>query len=139
MERQIDYIVVHCSATYARMNWGAAEIEDVHVNQNGWSHIGYHYVIKRDGEIQQPLGINTPGIHARGFNRNSIAVCWIGGLADNNEPEDNRTHDQKLSLMDTLEVLKSYYPDAQVVGHCDLPGVTKACPCFNVKKEFNYL
>ena len=46
--------------------------------------------------------------------------------------EDTRTPEQKETLQRLLERLKEDYPDARVVGHRDLPGVKKDCPCFDV-------
>ena len=45
---------------------------------------------------------------------------------------DTRTPEQKETLQKQLERLQADYPDARVVGHRDLPGVRKDCPCFEV-------
>tara|TARA_R110001632_G_scaffold174521_1_gene294103 strand:+ start:521 stop:721 length:201 start_codon:yes stop_codon:yes gene_type:complete len=50
--RKIDKIIVHCSATPQFKDFDVEDIRDWHVNGNGWSDIGYHYIIKLDGEIQ---------------------------------------------------------------------------------------
>ncbi len=48
----INLIVVHCAATPPSMNIGAAEIRKWHTDK-GWSDIGYHYVIRRDGTQEE--------------------------------------------------------------------------------------
>ncbi len=46
--RYINKIIIHCSATPEGRNFTVDEIRDWHVNGNGWSDIGYHYVIYLD-------------------------------------------------------------------------------------------
>ena len=74
----------------------------------------------------------TVGAHATGYNRHSIGICYEGGLDIRGQPADTRTLAQKETLQRLLERLKEDYPEARVVGHRDLPGVKKACPCFEV-------
>ena len=62
-----------------------------------------------------------------------IGICYEGGLDIRGRPADTRTLAQKETLQRLLERLKEDYPEARVVGHRDLPGVKKACPCFEVK------
>lgn len=126
-------IVVHCSATPPNMDIGAGTIRDWHVNGNGWSDIGYHYVIKRDGTIEKGRHRDAIGAHAAGHNADSVAVCLVGGVDDNQNPENNFTPDQFDSLEMCLNGLLAWYPRAEILGHKDLPGVTKACPSFEVR------
>ena len=67
-----------------------------------------------------------------GFNRHSIGICYEGGLDIRGRPADTRIPEQKDTLQKLLKRLKEDYPCAKVLGHRDLPGVKKACPCFNV-------
>lgn len=48
-------------------------------------------------------------------------------------PADTRTAAQKRTVLELLRSLRTDYPDAEVIGHRDLPGVKKSCPCFDVK------
>lgn len=137
--REINLIVVHCSATTPLQDIGVKEIRDWHVNENGWSDIGYHYVIRRNGFIEDGRPIARAGAHARGYNKKSIGVCYVGGVNINGDPEDNRTQMQLQSLVTLLKKLVRQFPSAEVVGHCNLPGVAKACPSFDAKEEFNFL
>lgn len=134
--RKIDKIIIHCADTYARMDIGKKEITQWH-KARGFNDVGYHYVIRRDGEIEQGRKLATIGAHAKGYNTTSIAICYVGGKGDDNKPEDNRTIKQKEAMQDLVTVLKKQFPDAEVLGHADLPGANKSCPCFNVKQEFN--
>lgn len=134
--RDIDLIVVHCSATPSVMNIGVEQIDQWHKDR-GWRGCGYHFVIRRDGTIEKGRDVKDMGSHARGFNTSSIGICYAGGVDDNGKPEDNRTEAQKASMKHLLDTLTMIFSDAEVVGHCDLPGVTKACPSFDVQKWYN--
>ena len=54
-------IVVHCSATKPSMDIGVKEIRDWHVNGNGWSDIGYAYVIRRNGALELGRDLDRDG------------------------------------------------------------------------------
>lgn len=73
------------------------------------------------------------GAHARGHNATSIGVCYVGGVDEKMNPEDNRTAEQLRSMQLLVSLLWAMFPDADVLGHRDLPEVTKACPSFDVK------
>jgi N-acetyl-anhydromuramyl-L-alanine amidase AmpD len=132
MERKIEKIIIHCSATKPTQDVGSKEIRSWHMAK-GWKDIGYHFVVRRDGKIELGRKLDVRGAHARGHNSTSIGVCYIGGVDENNKPEDNRTEQQLDSLEFLVSLLWAMFPDADVMGHCDLPEVTKACPCFDVK------
>ena len=132
--KSVDYIVVHCAATPETMDIGVEEIRQWH-RQKGWLDVGYHYVIRRDGTIENGRPRGAPGAHARGFNHISLGICLIGGVeSDKKTPECNFTHAQWESLEELIRDLKKLHPDAEVIGHCDLPKVNKACPCFNTRE-----
>lgn len=133
--RKIDRIVLHCADTYARMDIGVKEIRQWHL-ERGFNDIGYHYVIRRDGTVEKGRSLEIIGAHAQGYNSNSIGICYAGGKDDDGKPEDNRTLEQKATLHELVVELKQRFPKAVVVGHGELPGVNKTCPCFSVCMEF---
>lgn len=128
--RKITHIVVHCSATKAGLDIGAATIKRWHLDK-GWSDIGYHFVIRRNGQLEKGRALETPGAHVEGHNANTIGICLVGGLDDAGQPEMNYTADQMARLFQTVAELKRQFPRAVVLGHRDFPAVRKACPCFN--------
>jgi N-acetyl-anhydromuramyl-L-alanine amidase AmpD len=146
--RHINLIVIHCSATKENQNITATDIDVMHKNR-GWSGIGYHYVIRRDGTIESGRAEEKIGAHAYGYNKYSIGICLIGGLDAGGtilEGFDNTfTHEQKISLFNLIVNLRQKYPGVDVQGHRDLsPDIdgdgiiekwewTKNCPCFNVE------
>lgn len=146
--RQINLIVVHCSATPEGRDVTAADINKMHIAR-GFKKIGYHYVVSLDGTVETGRKENEIGAHAKGYNANSIGVCYVGGLAsDGKTPKDTRTPAQKSALKKLLHTLKQRYPDARIVGHRDLSPDTnhngkvdkwewiKACPCFDAIPEY---
>lgn len=128
--RTINEIVVHCSATEAGKDFGAADIDRWHKAQ-GWNGIGYHYVVKLDGTIEKGRDESVVGSHVAGHNANSIGVVYIGGVKGG-KPADTRTFAQKASLFKVLSDLRKKYPKAKILGHRDFPKVAKACPSFDV-------
>ena len=163
--RQIDNLVVHCADTPDGAYFDVDDIRDWHINPkklkddkykykgviydskedlpedvrnqkgNGWSDVGYHYIVLLDGQIQKGREDKTTGAHVGGHNSNSIGICYIGG----GNGEDTRTTPQKASLVHLISFLRRLYPDSVVLGHRDFEGVTKACPCFDAQDEYKYL
>ena len=131
MTRKIDLIVVHCSATRVNRNFTVEQLEACHLAR-GFRSIGYHYYITKDGLLYPCRPENEIGAHARHYNAHSIGICYEGGLDKNGKPADTRTPEQKETMEDLLYSLAQDYPDAEILGHCDLPGVRKACPSFDV-------
>lgn len=144
--KETRYIVLHCSATRAKQNVTAKEIRGWHKAQ-GWSDIGYHYVIRRDGTVEEGRRPDTSvGSHVAGWNSTTLGICLVGGL--NNvtaKPEDNFTGAQTLSCLNLCKDLLKKYPKATILGHRDLSpdkdrdGIVepqeylKACPCFDAR------
>ena len=129
---ETNYIVIHCSATRADQEITADHIRRWHVDDNGWSDIGYHWVIERDGKLQHGQHAQARGAHVRGRNHESIGICLIGGIDQHGNPEDNFTPEQWLVLEMLIEVLQVRYPAARVVGHYYF-NPYKTCPNFVVE------
>lgn len=135
--REINLIVVHCTYSRPSMDIGVEEIRKWHVEGNSWTDIGYHYVIRRDGTIEDGRPIERPGAHVKGHNSNSIGIAWVGGMASEVEkPEDNRTEAQNEALVYLIKKLQQKFPGAALMGHRDFKGVKKECPCFDVREWF---
>lgn len=144
--RKIDLIIIHCSATRADSDFSAQDVDTAH-RYRGFSSWGYHYYIRKSGQVELMRSEDVPGAHARGYNANSLGVCYEGGLDVNGRPADTRTLRQKEAMHRLVINLLQSYPEARVVGHRDLSpdknynGIvdpwerTKECPCFEVKAE----
>jgi len=131
--RTINKIIIHCTATKEGRSTTVAEVTNWHKDR-GFVTIGYHYLIGLNGEIWTGRPVEQVGAHCTGQNANSIGVCYVGGLDGDLQPKDTRTAEQKESLVRLVGELKERYPAATVHGHREF--ANKACPCFDVSKEF---
>ena len=132
--RTINLRVIHCSATRSDRRFSVEDLIACHDARFGFT--GYHYYITRDGQVYQTRHENLPGAHARHYNQHSIGICYEGGLTPEGHPADTRTPFQKAALWHLLRSLKIDYPQARILGHCELPHVAKACPCFLPSIEY---
>lgn len=109
--------------------------------------IGYHYVIRRDGNIEVGRPADMIGAHTSGQNSYSLGICYEGGLVEVKELKservkelhtaDTRTPEQKATLFALLRHLKTLYPNATIHGHNEF--ARKACPCFDAHAEYSQL
>jgi N-acetylmuramoyl-L-alanine amidase len=133
---RITEIIVHCSATPEGKDYTVLDIRKWH-KQQGWSDIGYHYVVYRNGHIEAGRDVDIIGAHCEGHNAHSIGVCYIGGCArDGRTPKDTRTLAQKAALISVLTELRQMYPQAKIYGHRDFDKHGKKCPSFDAKEEY---
>lgn len=144
--RKINLIVIHCSATRCDRNYTEQQLTADHLRR-GFSEAGYHFYIRKNGDIKTLRPLEKIGAHARGYNAHSIGICYEGGLDNHGIAKDTRTEWQRHSLRVLVRTLLLDYPEAKVVGHRDLsPDLnhdgeiepmewTKQCPCFDVGKE----
>ena len=135
--RKIDLIVIHCSATRCNRPYPVTTLISDHDKRFGFT--GYHYYITRDGKTYQTRHEQLVGAHAVGYNRHSIGVCYEGGYNARGQPTDTRTEAQTASMRRLLKDLMKRFPAAEVLGHRDLPGVHKDCPCYDVKADMKKL
>lgn len=134
--RNISMIIVHCSATPEGKDVSVESIRSSHKAQ-GWSDIGYHYVITLSGDVKQGRNVDLIGAHCQGKNTNSIGVCYVGGVDKDGRPKDTRTERQRIQLKQLLIQLLILYPGARIYGHRDF--ANKACPSFDATKEYKEL
>lgn len=155
--KEIDAIIIHCSATREGQNIGKSEITQMHL-QRGFNTIGYNYVIRLDGTVEIGRSLTIPGAHCNtkgtsgvSYNRHSIGICYVGGLDANGKAKDTRTEAQKETLRALIARLIEKYPIKEILGHRDTSpdldgdGVVepnewiKMCPCFDAKEEYKDL
>lgn len=143
--KAIKYLVVHCSASSPKNPAiSILDIDRMH-KQRGFSCVGYHFFIKRDGTIEKGRPDTVAGAHVEGFNMVSLGICMAGGIDEKGKAENNFTPPQFASLAALIKQLEVTYPTAKTLGHRDLSpdknkdGVIspsewmKDCPCFDVK------
>ena len=139
-KRRIDEIIVHCTATPEGQPRTVEQIRAQHKAQ-GYSDIGYHLVVYRDGSVHEGRDVDIAGAHATNHNAHSIGVVYVGGVENRPgvpyaqlKPKDTRTEQQKASLLALLMDLRKLYPTARIIGHRDVS--SKACPSFDAKSEY---
>jgi len=135
--RQINKIIVHCSYS----EWGDVdEIRRWHTKQNGWTDIGYHFVIcnaypthpsfkygrpvpEMDGQIQEGRPIENPGAHVKGYNNDSIGICLIGKKVF--------TLPQITFLARKIDELQEQFGDLSIHGHYEFDK-SRTCPNLDI-------
>jgi len=135
--RKINKIIVHCTATQESKDVSLDEVRRWHLKR-GWRDIGYHFLIQRDGTVEEGRPIEQSGAHTKGHNWDSIGVAYVGGVEDEKKKDkwiakDTRTPEQKDSLVDLLCQLKDAY-GGTIYGHNNYS--SKSCPCFDAKLEY---
>jgi len=138
--RQIDYIVIHCTAgpqdqtTEAIKNYWKSK---------GWKKVGYHKLIGADGVYETLAEDSQTTNGVKDHNSNIINICYKGGVKDG-KPFDTRTDAQKTTLLQLVQIYRKKYPSAIIQGHRDFSpdknrdGFVqpnewyKACPSFSV-------
>lgn len=130
MERKsTDKIIIHCADSKPSMDIGVEEIRSWHTAR-GWSDIGYHYVVRKDGLVETGRPAEMIGAHCKGCNSTSIGICWVGGYGG----VDDRTRHQKIVMDILIANLQIEYPNATVHGHNEFSN--KTCPNFDVSSEY---
>ena len=156
--KSVKLIIIHCTATKSNLPFSTEKL--IATGKSRFGQVSYHYYIRRDGSIEALLPENVQGVHARYYNHCSLGVVYEGGLNEKGLPEDTRTEAQKASLHSLLVELVQEYPEAYILGHCELPKqrvpieqvlnwpsrdgsrqsqqphVAKACPCFIASKAY---
>lgn len=127
--RAINKIIVHCSDSDYAHHDNVFAIRHWHIKERGWSDIGYHYIITKNGKIHVGRPIHKKGAHCRRHNPDSIGICLTGKNTFSNE--------QFKALRELCEDLVCAFgvDMASVYGHKDFDD-SKTCPNFNIKDVF---
>ncbi len=109
------FLVIHTAAFAPNDIPGDCSVEQIrqwHL-ERGWSDIGYHFVIRMNGDIEKGRPLSKPGAHAKGLNRKGIGVCCSGhgDLAD-------FTDEQKNAIVELYHRLDDY--EIKVIGHREI-------------------
>ena len=143
--RKIERIFIHCTASQQ-----TATVKSImnEFKRKGWEYPGYHYLIDSTGKIHQLLDTEHVSNGVQGYNQTAINIAYIGGIDANGKAIDNRTKEQKQSLIRLLLALRKKYPEAKILGHRDISPDTngngivdpweriKECPCFDAITEY---
>ena len=130
-------IFIHCTATPSDWQRGATTqdrveaIRQMHIKERGWSDIGYHWLIDRDGTVLPGRPETQIGAHVAGHNSGTIGISLFGGLTSKaHDPfMKNYTAAQADALRSMIEDIKMRTNIKTIRGHNEVDG-GKACPGF---------
>lgn len=132
--RKIKEIIVHCTAT--RQTITSEDIARIWQSRR-WRTGGYHYIIYPDGTCEYAIPIYKVSNGCKGHKAHAINVAYVGGIDAHGRPTDNRTVEQKSTMLLLLRQLHAKFPTAHIIGHREIWGNNptkwhKMCPCFDV-------
>ena len=136
-DNRVAYLVQHYSATPIETEYPYSRLEADH-KARGFREGGYHFYLPMKGgritgrDLSQP-GRFEQGAHSKGENSISIGICLEGGVtrARPNEGFDSRTPAQIKEQIKLIRELLVRFPNAQVIGHRDMPFAATQCPGYN--------
>ena len=132
--KSVKLLIIHCVANKCTRPFSVENLIACGVAKYG--QCSYHYYVRRNGDVIPLLPESVQGVHAKHYNYCSLGIVYEGGLDAQGRPADTRTDAQKHALYMLLKELIKSYPGARILGHCELPHVAKACPCFLPSKEY---
>lgn len=94
------------------------EIQEHHMQDLGFSDIGFNFLVGGDGNVYTGRGWDKVGAHSEGFNDKSIGIALIGTFDDQlpNQLQLNATK----SLLDQAVELGKLAPEFKLYGHSQL-------------------
>lgn len=135
-QRRINEIILDCSITTPNCNWGVSELSAYERDKYGRKNTGYHFIVKRDGTIENGRPLYKPGVFCTGRNKHSIGICYIGGVNQQGKFADTRTDQQRFSLTRLINKLMLMYG-------CKIESIEKYIPskqlCIDVQRDYGAL
>jgi len=132
--REITRIVCHHTAS--KPTTTPDEIRGWHVNGNGWSDIGYHWVVYLDAAGNWTIAPGRPekrtGSHAKGANGDSLGIVVAGDYTASTLPERAEI---ALCAMVAAKCIEFGLTESAVFGHYEVmrPGYTQ-CPGYDMDR-----
>ena len=131
--RVTDLIVIHHTGNAVDDDLSAAEIDASHKGQ-GWTCIGYHYVIRKDGTVEVARPHWTVGAHAYGHNSHTIGIHVCGNFEEA-EPTDAQIESLAMLLANLCTDYGLPIDRDHIIGHREL--MPTACPGENLFAEMD--
>jgi len=143
MTKQLEYLIIHCTATPIGRIVTKEDIVAWHTDPKprgrGWSKAGYSDMIDIDGKLVNITPFDqdddkeawevTNGV--RGINGVAHHIVYVGGCDARMQPMDTRTPVQKGALGIYLKYAVLRWPNIKIAGH-NYFDAGKACPSFDV-------
>lgn len=90
----------------------------------GWSDVGYHWLIRRNGSLEQGRAEDKEGAHAVNYNSRSVGIAFEG-----HGDHEMWTLPQVLTAVRLCDRISTQYdiPPHNILGHRET-GAPKTCP-----------
>ena len=126
-------IVIHHTGNPTDDDLSAEQLHRSHQNM-GWTGIGYHFIVRKDGTVEVGRPDWAVGAHAYGFNSKSIGIHVCGNF-DMAEPTEAQINALPMLIADICDAYGLIASADIVVGHRDL--MATACPGKNLYKQLD--
>ena len=117
--------MVHTTGGFSKGKHLSLAIAQGHVNDNKWDHVGYIFLIERDGTIyfSEPTVLKQYHCAGGGQNHKSFSIAFIG---------NGNTQYGTMEQMDSLVAIMDKYESKEIRFHCDFS--KKTCPGIKLMK-----
>ena len=126
--------IVHCSDSDYDYHDDISVIDEWH-KERGWTCVGYHYFIKKNGEFQRGRPVGTIGAHCKGHNHNSVGIC-LSGKTDFNTIQYRALRGVFKRLLISFNMFGTRRSNFYIFHHRDY-NPNKTCPNFDLDKDAN--
>lgn len=122
-QRKVSKVFIHCSDSDIQAHDNIKTIREWHLAR-GFNDVGYHYFIRKTGQIENGRPLKDVPAAQEGHNTGSIAICVSGS---------KEYTKQSMEALKTLciAINKAYNGNITFHGHCEVS--SKACPVFDYK------
>lgn len=120
-------LVIHHSYPILRDSGTMRDVQNAHLDAQGWADVGYHFAVDGKGTIYEGRDIRVRGSNVAGYNTGVIGVVAIGDF-DNEAP----SLPQLQAIMQLALWLRDAYTLTHIAGHYEF-NPTTACPGVNMK------
>lgn len=125
---QITCLAIHHSG--GPDNQTSQDIANLHIQDNGWGGIGYHFLVDKEGFVYYVGDLQTARANVADLNEQVIGICLIGNFTSNIEPSLIQL-DSAHRLCEFLIILPELINVKgwdKVLGHKELPDQSTNCP-----------
>lgn len=130
----INLIIVHCSDSDHPEHDNIATIRKWHIEERGFSDVGYHYFVRKNGQIEKGRKIDEIGAHCKNQNTKSIGIC-LSGSKEFTEYQFKAT----AKMIKDLCHICYNIPGPKSVRPHHFFNKGKTCPNFDLKQVFKYM
>src|SRR5439155_4608355 len=120
-------VVIHHSYPFRRDSGTMLEIQNLHMDEQKWADIAYHFGIDGKGTIYAGRDIHVRGASVAGHNTGTVGVVMIGDFATERPAAAQLDSVLRLSVW-----LKTVYHLTYLAGHYEFNPET-VCPGANMR------